>query len=93
MDITQRRRGRPATHLDPKLIGTLGWKGLGLADVALAMGITRQALHTHMKQDPDLRAAYQSGAQGFHERTMAEAADIVAAAKLVMGALRETRPK
>jgi hypothetical protein len=89
MDITQRRRGRPLTHLDPSLIGALAWKGLRLEDIAEAMGVTRQCLYTRLKADAELRSAYRGGAQGFRDRTMVEAADLIAATALVRAAARQ----
>jgi hypothetical protein len=89
METTSRRRGRPATRIDPTLVGALGWRGLRLEDIAEAMGVSRQCLHARFKADAELRDAYRIGHSDWHQRTMADAADLIDAARLVRAAARQ----
>jgi hypothetical protein len=86
-----RRRGRPATQINPCIVGALAWRGLMLADIACALGVSRQCLHSRMRQDVELKEAYSIGHDDWRRRAMADASDLIEATALVRGALKGAR--
>jgi hypothetical protein len=53
--------GRPRAKIDPARVAELAGQQMSIGDIATCLGISRRCLFNRMKQEPELRTAYEHG--------------------------------
>jgi hypothetical protein len=80
-----RRPGRPrAPEINAEILELLAFFGSDIVGCAAGLGVSRVTMNTRLKEDTELRSAYERGRAGFLASTAVNAESIIAM-------VRETR--